>query len=263
MPLNREQEGDALTDIVKAPYSVFYATFRYIYEDDYPAKLNEDVVRGLIRAYSDPDEVVFDPFCGSGVVIKVAHEENRRCVGIDINPRAVELSKRYGDSVYCADSLEVLRTGMFNAYGGMRKGIIDLVVTSPPYGPQNPRGNKNLHKRYSEDPRDLGNMDYTLFRKKLAEFMELLMPYVKPGCFAIVFLKDRIVNKVIQPLSTWLIEDATKYGWILRGRGFIPVQPFMTGGYTPAKMKKRNYPSWIPAQEDILLFQKPPLSEVT
>jgi len=252
-----------LTDIVKAPYSVFYATFRYIYEDDYPAKLNEDVVRGLIRAYSDPDEVVFDPFCGSGVVIKVAHEENRRCVGIDINPRAVELSKRYGDSVYCADSLEVLRTGMFNAYGGMRKGIIDLVVTSPPYGPQTKSREKNLHKAYTEDPRDLGNLNYADFRLNLALFMERLMPHLKPSRFAIIFLKDRIVNKVIQPLSAWLIEDATKQGWLLRGRGFIPSPPFITAGYTPAKMKKRNYPTWIPAQEDILLFQKPPLSEVT
>jgi len=262
-----------LTDIVKAPYSVFYATFRYVYEDDYPGKLNEDVVRGLIRAYSNLHELVFDPFCGSGMVLKTAMDLNRGWAGIDINPRACELSRKYVlGGIYEGDTLDILRTGYLvppnlelpkECHAILEKDSVALVLTSPPYGPQNKQGNKNLHKRYTEDSRDLGNMDYPEYRRKLAEFMELLMPYVVPGRFAIIFLKDRIVNKVIQPLSTWLIEDATKQGWLLRGRGFIPVQPFMTGGYTPAKMKKRNYPSWIPAQEDVLLFQKPPLSEVT
>jgi len=55
-----------MDDMVKALYSLFYATFRCVYEDKTPARLNEDVVRGLIRAYSNPDELILDPFCGSG-----------------------------------------------------------------------------------------------------------------------------------------------------------------------------------------------------
>lgn len=243
-----------MTDIVKAPYSVFYATFRYVYEDNYPAKLNEDMVRGLIRAYSDPGELVLDPFCGSGVVLKVAKEEGRRAIGIDLNPEAVKLSSRYSEVIQ-GDCLELLN------YPPIRlKDSPDLVVTSPPYGLQTKSRDRNLHKAYTDDPRDLGNMNYPDFRLNLALFIDRLMLQLKPSRFAIIFLKDRMKHKIIQPLSVWLIEDATKQGWLLRGRGFIPAPPFTTAGYTPAKMKKRNYPSWIPAQEDVLLFQKPPLN---
>jgi DNA modification methylase len=238
---------------IKAPYSVFYATFRYIYEDDYPSKLNEDVVRGLIKAYSKEDDVILDPFCGSGVVLKVATEEKRRCVGIDISPEACELSKRYSGSVYLGDTLEFLENPPF------KPSIFSLVMTSPPYG-DSVGGYKRQY--YTKDPRDLGNIgDPVIFRDKLKLFAGSIWKYVKPSGFLIVFLKDRQRNYTIIPYSTWFIEDATTLIWILRGRGFIPSPPFTTSGYTPADKNRRGikFPSFIPSQEDIVLLQKPPL----
>lgn len=47
----------------------------------------------LIENLTLEQEVVLDPFLGSGLVAREALERNRRFIGIDINPVAIELSK--------------------------------------------------------------------------------------------------------------------------------------------------------------------------
>jgi adenine-specific DNA-methyltransferase len=44
----------------------------------------------LIESFSNPGDVVLDPFCGSGSTLVAAQQQRRRFVGI-------ELSKRYFD----------------------------------------------------------------------------------------------------------------------------------------------------------------------
>ena len=40
-----------------------------------------------IRAASRPDDIVFDPYCGTGTPIIAAHREQRRGYGIERDPR--------------------------------------------------------------------------------------------------------------------------------------------------------------------------------
>ena len=47
----------------------------------------------LINTLTLEREIVLDPFIGSGLVAREAYELNRRFIGIDINPIAIELSK--------------------------------------------------------------------------------------------------------------------------------------------------------------------------
>jgi len=54
----------------------------------YPARMIPQIARKLIKLYSKPDDIVLDPFCGSGSVLAEAN----RAIGIDINPL-------YGESV--------------------------------------------------------------------------------------------------------------------------------------------------------------------
>ena len=41
----------------------------------------------FVKAYSDPDDVVFDPFMGSGTTIIACEREGRRGYGCEISPR--------------------------------------------------------------------------------------------------------------------------------------------------------------------------------
>lgn len=64
------------------------------------ARKQEDVIREYIKAYSHEDDIVLDPFCGSGVMIGEALKLGRRAIGIDINPVAIFITRntvRYVD----------------------------------------------------------------------------------------------------------------------------------------------------------------------
>jgi adenine-specific DNA-methyltransferase len=54
--------------------------------EPHPAQFPEAVVERIIRASSNPGDVVFDPFLGSGTTASVALRLERRVVGFDIAP---------------------------------------------------------------------------------------------------------------------------------------------------------------------------------
>jgi DNA modification methylase len=55
------------------------------------AKFPEELAYRLIKMYSEPGDIILDPFVGSGTVVKVANELNRVGIGIDKNPEMLEL----------------------------------------------------------------------------------------------------------------------------------------------------------------------------
>jgi DNA modification methylase len=59
----------------------------------FPAKFFPELPRYLIRRFSVEGDVVLDPMCGSGTVILEALLNNRKCIGIDIDPIARLLTK--------------------------------------------------------------------------------------------------------------------------------------------------------------------------
>ena len=62
--------------------------------EGYPTQKPEALLEVLITASTRPDDIVLDPFCGCGTTVAVAHRLQRRWVGIDISPKAVEIMKR-------------------------------------------------------------------------------------------------------------------------------------------------------------------------
>ena len=59
----------------------------------YPTQKPEALLERIIKASSDEDDLVLDPFCGCGTTIAVAQRLNRRWIGIDITHLAVALMK--------------------------------------------------------------------------------------------------------------------------------------------------------------------------
>lgn len=53
---------------------------------DHPAAYPLALPAWFIKAYSDPSDVVFDPFMGSGTTLIAAHQENRVAYGCEISP---------------------------------------------------------------------------------------------------------------------------------------------------------------------------------
>ena len=60
----------------------------------HPAPFPEELPRRLIKIYSYPDDLVLDPFCGSGTTLVAARRLGRRACGVEINDVFCELTVR-------------------------------------------------------------------------------------------------------------------------------------------------------------------------
>jgi len=61
--------------------------------DDHEAKFPIELPRRVIRLLTDPGETVLDPFVGSGTTAVAAIQERRRFIGIDREPKYVNLAQ--------------------------------------------------------------------------------------------------------------------------------------------------------------------------
>ena len=60
----------------------------------YPTQKPTELVERIIRASSNENDTVFDPFCGCATALIAAEKLTRKWVGIDISPMAVKLVRQ-------------------------------------------------------------------------------------------------------------------------------------------------------------------------
>ena len=60
----------------------------------HPTQKPEILLRKLIRGYSNPGDLVLDPFAGSGSTLASAYKENRRSIGFEIEKKYFQEAKQ-------------------------------------------------------------------------------------------------------------------------------------------------------------------------
>lgn len=108
----------------------------------------------LVQAYSQPGDLIIDPFAGGGTRAVIAGLMERGYVGIDVrndevvrvNQRLDDLGLMPGSLVSTQDAAQVDWPGTLNATSSGKRRKADMLLTCPPYW--------NLEV-YSEDPADL------------------------------------------------------------------------------------------------------------
>jgi hypothetical protein len=60
----------------------------------YPTQKPEKLLERIIKTSSIEGDLVFDPFCGCGTTLAIAHKSKRDWLGIDVSPTACKLMKR-------------------------------------------------------------------------------------------------------------------------------------------------------------------------
>lgn len=63
-------------------------------EIEHPAVFPVALPEHILLAYSNPGDVVFEPFCGSGTQVIAAENVGRRCFGMDLDPAYVDVACR-------------------------------------------------------------------------------------------------------------------------------------------------------------------------
>ncbi|MBX9694863.1 MAG: site-specific DNA-methyltransferase [Cyanobacteria bacterium] len=93
---NGPKRGVPMSDVWDIPYLNPKAKERAGYPTQKPILLLERI----ILLASEPDDLVLDPFCGSGTTLVASKMTGRRYLGIDISPDAVNLAEsRLKDSI--------------------------------------------------------------------------------------------------------------------------------------------------------------------
>lgn len=177
----------------------------------FPAAL----VEKIIKIYSKKGDLILDPFMGVGTSGIVADKLERLFIGVelkkefyDISCNRIPLRLDKGGSptnriLLNGDCIEEVRN---LAYSRERTpdlfdNKIQLSVTSPPYADlihkveqskARPTGKlKDNHtKVYSDDPRDLGNMEINSFTAKINDLMESLYKVHKEESYSVWVVKD-------------------------------------------------------------------------
>ena len=110
----------------------------------HPAKMNTKLLKFLIKNFTQQDDVILDPMCGSGSTGVVAALHGRNAVQVDIEKKFVDWAEEAKRKVEAQATLTA--KGLIrNICGDSRKlsellKEADVVVTSPPYS-------ETIHKR--------------------------------------------------------------------------------------------------------------------
>ena len=134
--LQESKKGVPLSDVWEIPYLNPKATERVGYPTQKPVLLLEQI----INLVTDKNDLVVDPFCGSGTTLVAAKLLNRRFIGIDNSKQAIELCKKRiehpmktesdllkkGKSAYLNQDPEIIKTlNKINAITVQRNKGID------------------------------------------------------------------------------------------------------------------------------------------
>ena len=85
-----ESKGKVISSIWEdIPHMIGRNSERVGYDTQKPLALLERI----IKASSEEDDLILDPFCGSGTSLVAAKNLGRMYIGIDINPKAIEISR--------------------------------------------------------------------------------------------------------------------------------------------------------------------------
>ena len=88
-----ESPGRVIGDVWNDIFS-FQTTTRSKEYTGYPTQKRKKLLERIILASSNEGDIVADFFCGSGTTLVVADNLNRKWIGIDENPNAIQLTKQ-------------------------------------------------------------------------------------------------------------------------------------------------------------------------
>jgi DNA modification methylase len=201
-------------------------------EKQHPAPFSfTDVIR-LIRFFTKTNQTVLDPFVGVGSTLKACALTNRFGIGFELNPCYAKLAKERLDketrSLFSYQYPQTIRVGdAMDLSQELDQNSIDFILTSPPYWnilhkqdhkTKQERIAHNLDTRYSDDERDLGNIDdYDKFLEKLSRILGNCVQALKPQKYMALIVSDfRNKSKYIM-FHAHLVEALEPYNLELRG----------------------------------------------
>ncbi|MHA1196166.1 MAG: DNA methyltransferase [Promethearchaeota archaeon] len=169
---------------------------------DHPAMFPLELCKRLIKIFTKKNDIILDPFFGSGSTLIAARDLQRRAIGFEINKKYIDIFKErlaQKDLLNFKNERQMKYIQYYNKNANqiskiLKPNSIDLCLTSPPYWDilrmKRSADNKDI-RPYSNNKEDLGNIkDYKIFLLKLKEIFAQIYPILKVNKFCIIILMD-------------------------------------------------------------------------
>ena len=242
-----------------------------------------ELARRIITAYSRVGDLVVDPMCDIGTTLVEAAALDRRCLGVELEPRWAELACANLDHILTAED----RARAEVTVGDARQlptlladvaGTVDLVATSPPYGcdagvidkPGWLAGTSLCvqdSRNYSTQRTNLGHARGEAYLAAMAEVYAGCHTLLRPGGLLVVVTKNTRRTGRLLDLAAATTRLARQAGFTylqhvialhaaVRDGGLVARPSFWQLGHL-RRCRANGEPAHLVAHEDVLVFAKP------
>ena len=150
------------------------------------------IPRNVILRYSSEGDTVLDQFVGGGTTAVEAKLTGRNFIGFDINPAAVELTKKKLDFEYNTSAEISVKLGDARKLE-LSDDSIDLICTHPPYA--------DIINYSDGIDGDLSLLSIKPFLTEMGTVAEECYRVLKKDKFCAILMGDTRTNGMVQPLA--------------------------------------------------------------
>jgi len=219
----------------------------------YRGNYSPQIARNIILQYSDKGDIVLDPMVGSGTTLIECKLLNRNGIGIDINPKAIEITKNLLNFNFPTNAYQDAYLGNVRNLNNIDDNSIDLICTHPPY--------LNL-VTYSDGciDGDLSNISSPRkFCKEIEKGIIEMYRVLKHNHYCAVLIGDTRRRQHYIPLSYMVMNKFLQNGFVLKEE---IIKSQHNCKYSRKWISKaKQYKFYLIMHEHLFVFRKPEKDE--
>ncbi|MEI3367856.1 MAG: DNA methyltransferase [Clostridium sp.] len=174
------------------------------HKGDYPGNCSPYVVKNLLIKYTNKNDIVLDQFVGSGTTIIESLLLNRKTIGIDINDKALNITKSRIKDI--GGKYKLIRGDATKLK--LKNKSIDFICTHPPY--------MDIIK-YSNGIRgDISLLSGEEFYNSIKLVAKESFRVLKEKCYCAILIGDVRKNGLIVPVGFNVMELFLNEGFLLK-----------------------------------------------
>lgn len=221
---------------------------RATHNSKYRWNRSPDVVRNLILRYSEEWDLLLDSMIWGGTTAIECKLLNRHLLAYDINPAALELTKKALEFEHKTKSKVELKLNDTRVLDSIKDETIDFILTHPPY--------VDIIK-YSEGKieKDLSNInDIDLFCDEMEIIAKEYYRVLKKWKYCAILMWDTRRKKLYQPLAFKVMERFLKTWFVLKEDIIKQQHNCKATWYWKTSSQKYNF--LLIMHEHLFIFQK-------
>ncbi len=220
---------------------------------EYRGNFAPQVARNIILRYSNEGDMVLDPMVGGGTTLIETCLLNRRGIGYDINPKAVDCTLRNLNKISSYKYQQTVKQGDARNLSDIDSESIDLILTHPPYW--------NIIEYTSDNTaNDLSRIsDLQEFCDEFEIIVKEFYRVLKENCYCVVLIGDTRRNQHYVPISYYILHRFLRNNFILKEDIIKMQHNCKSTSYWKKWVNRLNF--FLIMHEHLFVFRKPDKKE--